>query len=91
MAEFRDDVWVRRSNAAATVLIFAAAIGIPYACDRAYRQWMEGNDPFAWLGLGLERARTGYRDKRDNVTDVARFINEVFAEVARATSNETAR
>jgi hypothetical protein len=87
MAEIRDaDAWIRRSSAVATVLIFAAVIGIPYACDRAYRRWLKENDPLAELRARLERTRTGYQERRANVTEVAQVISDVLVEVHRARS-----
>jgi hypothetical protein len=87
MAEIRDaDAWIRRSSAVATALIFAAVIGIPYACDRAYRRWLKANDPVAGLRARLERTRIGYQERRANVTEVAQVISDVLVEVHRARS-----
>jgi hypothetical protein len=87
MAEIRDaDAWIRRSSAVATALIFAVVIGIPYACDRAYRRWLKENDPLAGLRARLERTRTGYQERRANVTEVAQVISDVLVEVHRARS-----
>jgi hypothetical protein len=87
MAEIRDaDAWIRRSSAVATALIFAVVIGITYACDRAYRRWLKENDPLAGLRARLERTRTGYQERRANVTEVAQVISDVLVEVHRARS-----
>jgi hypothetical protein len=87
MAEIRDTGdWTRRFNAAATLLIVAAVIGLPYACDRAYRRWSKENDPLAGLRARLEHERARYRESRANVTDVGRVIIDVLAEIDRAGS-----
>ena len=92
MAEIPDaDVWIRRFGVVATPLIFAAVIGIPYVCDRAYRRWLKANDPFAVLWDSFGRARTGYQVKRDNMTEVAQAISDVLAEVERARSSGSGR
>jgi hypothetical protein len=92
MAEIRDaDAWTRRLNAAATLLIFAAVIGLPYVGDRAYRRWSKKNDPLAGLRARLEHERTRYRERRANVTEVVRIIGDVLVEVDRAGSVESAR
>jgi hypothetical protein len=92
MAEIRDaDAWARRFNAVATLLIVAAVIGLPYACDRAYRRWSKENDPLAGLRARLEHQRTRYRESRANVTDVAGVIIDVLAEIDRAESVGSAR
>jgi hypothetical protein len=92
MAEIRDaDAWIRRFSAVATLLILAAVIGLPYACDRAYRRWLKENDPFAGLRARLERERTRYRERRANMTDVVRVISDVVVEVDRAGSVGSAR
>jgi hypothetical protein len=85
MAEIRDaDAWTRRFNAVATLLIVAAVIGVPYACDRAYRRWSKKNDPLAGLRARLEDQRARYRESRANVTDVGRVIIDVLAEIDQA-------
>jgi hypothetical protein len=92
MAEIRDaDAWIRRFSAVATLLIFGAVIGLPYACDRAYRRWLKENDPFAGLRARLEHERSRYRERRANVTDAARVIRDVLVEVDRAGSVGSAR
>jgi hypothetical protein len=92
MAEIRDpDAWTRRFNAVATLLIVAAAIGLPYACDRAYRRWSKENDPLAGLRARLQHERTRYRESRANVTDMGRLIIDVLAEIDRAGSVGSAR
>jgi hypothetical protein len=92
MAEIRDaDAWARRFNAVATLLIVAAVIGLPYACDRAYRRWSKKNDPLAGLRARLEHERTRYRESRANVTDVGRVIIDVLAEIDQARSVGSAR
>jgi hypothetical protein len=92
MAEIRDaDAWTRRFNAVATFLIVAAVIGLPYACDRAYRRWSKENDPLAGLRARLEHERTRFRERRANVTDVVQVISDVLVEVDRAGSVGSAR
>jgi hypothetical protein len=92
MAEIRDaDAWTRRFNAVATFLIVAAVIGLPYACDRAYRRWSKENDPFAGLRARLEHERTRFRESRANVTEVVQVISDVLVEVDRAGSVGSAR
>jgi hypothetical protein len=92
MAEIRNaDVWTRRFNAVTTLLIVAAVIGLPYACDRAYRRWSKENDPFAGLRARLAHERTRYRETRENVTEMVRVISDVLVEVDRAGSVGSAR
>ncbi len=87
MAGIRDpDASTRRSLAVATLIICAAAVGVPYACDRVYRRWLGENHPFAGPLARLERLRSGYRDRRERVIEGARVIGSVFVDVARATS-----
>jgi hypothetical protein len=92
MAEIRDgDAWTRRFNAVGTLLIVAAVIGLPYACERAYRRWSKENDPLAGLRARLQHERTRYRESRANVTDMGRLIIDVLAEIERAASVGSAR
>ncbi len=92
MAQIRDaDASVRRFNAVATLILCAAVIGIPYACDRAYRRWSRENDLLAGPRARLARARTDYQDRRTNVSEVAQDISSVLVEIARATSMGSAR
>jgi hypothetical protein len=92
MVEIRDgEVWTRRFNAVTTLLIVAAVIGLPYACDRAYRRWLKENDPFAGLRARLEHERTRYREGRANVTDLVQVISDVLVELDRAGSVGSAR
>lgn len=92
MAEIRDaDAWIRRFNAVATLLIVAAVIGVPYACDRTYRRWSKENDPFAGLRARLEHRRTRSRERRANMTDMGRVIIDVLVEINRAGSVGSAR
>ncbi|HEY1126834.1 MAG TPA: hypothetical protein VGF83_03660 [Actinomycetota bacterium] len=92
MAEIRNaDAWTRRFNTVTTLLIVAAVIGLPYACDRAYRRWSKENDPFAGLRARLAHERTRYRERRENVTEMVRVISDVLAEVDRAGSVGSAR
>jgi hypothetical protein len=87
MDETRDhDAVIKVVSGVATLIIFAGVIGIPYVCDRAYRRWMSENHPLARPRARIVRARTGYHQKRDNMSEVAEVFNEILAEVARATS-----
>ena len=92
MAEIRDaDASIRWFSAVATLIICAAVVGIPYGCDRAYRRWLKENDPLAGPRARLERLKTGYPERRANVTEVAQVISSVLVEVARATSMGSVR
>jgi hypothetical protein len=92
MTEIRDaDASIRGFSAIATLLIFAAAIVIPYVCDRAYRRWLQEIDAFAWLPASIERRRTGYRQKRASANEWAQLISDVLVEVDRAKSAEKGR
>jgi hypothetical protein len=92
MAEIRDaDAWIRRFNAVATLLIVAAVIGVPYACDRTYRRWSKENDPLAGLRARLEHRRTRYQESRASVTEMGRVIIDVLVEIDRAGSVGSAR
>lgn len=87
MAELRvADASVSRSNTAATLVIFAAVIGVAYGCDRAYRRWLKENDLLAGPRARLERLGTGYQERRAYATEVAQVIGGVLVEVARARS-----
>lgn len=87
MAEIRvADASIRRFKVAATLIVCAAVVGIPYWCDRAYRRWLKENDPLAGPRARLERLGTDYQERRANVTEVAQVIGSVLAEVAWATS-----
>jgi hypothetical protein len=73
MAEFQvTDASLRRLNAAATIIVAAAVVGLAYWYERAYRRWGEQQHPFAAPRARLERARTTYRDRRALVTELAR-------------------
>ena len=78
--------WDRWVGTAVAVSILGATIGISVACDRAYRRWLKGNDPFELLRIGLERARTSYQGKRESGSELARFINDVLGEIDRSRS-----
>ena len=48
MAELRvADASFRRFNTAATLIIFAAVVGIAFGYEGAYRRWLKENDPLA--------------------------------------------
>jgi hypothetical protein len=92
MAEIRNaDAWTRRFNAVTTLVIVAAVIGLPYACERVYRRWSKENDPFAGLRARLAHERARYRERRENVTEMLRVISDVLVEVDRAGSIGNAR
>jgi hypothetical protein len=75
MAELRvADASFRRLNAAVTVIVCAAVVGIAYWYERASRRWSEQNDPFAAPRARLERTRTNYRERRAFVTEMAQVI-----------------
>jgi hypothetical protein len=75
MAEFQmADASLRRFNAAVTIIVCAAVVGLAYWYERAYRRWVEHQHPFAAPRARLECARTTYRDRRALVTELARGI-----------------
>jgi len=75
MAEFQAaDASLRRLNAAVTIIVCAAAVGLAYWYERAYRRWAAHQHPFAAPRARLERARTTYRERRALVTELARGI-----------------
>ena len=87
MAEIRDvDTSIRWVNAVPTLIGVAAVIGIAYWGERTYRRWLKESHPLAEPRARLERAKTGYRRRWANVTEVAQVISDVLDEVARATS-----
>jgi hypothetical protein len=48
MAEFQvADASLRRFNAAVTIIVCIAVVGLAYWCERAYRRWVEHQHPFA--------------------------------------------
>jgi hypothetical protein len=75
MVELRvADASFRRLNAAVTVIVCAAVVGIAYWYERASRRWSEQNHPFAAPRARLERTRTNYRERRAFVTEIAQVI-----------------
>jgi hypothetical protein len=76
MAEFQvADASLRRLNAAVTIVVGAAAVGLAYWYERAYRRWVEQHDPFAEVRARFEQARTTYRGRRSLVSELARIIS----------------
>jgi hypothetical protein len=54
MAEFQvADASLRRFNAAVTIIVCIAVVGLAYWCERAYRRWVEHQHPFAPRALAL--------------------------------------
>ena len=75
MAEFQvADASSRRFNAAVTMIVCGAVVGLAYWYERAYRRWAEQQHPFAAPRARLQRARTTYRGQRALVTELARAI-----------------
>jgi len=92
MAQIRDaDASIGGFNAVATLIICAAAVGVSYACDRAYRRWSRENHPFAGPRARVEHMRSGYRERRATVIELAQVINSVIDEVSGVTSTASAR
>jgi hypothetical protein len=85
------DASTRRLIAAATLLLCAAVVAIPYWSGRAYRRWMKENHPLARPRAGLERMGTSYEAKRANVDDATEVVGIVLAEISRATSTRKKR
>jgi hypothetical protein len=83
--EFRDAA-PSRMTVAATLIGVAAAVGIAYRCDRAYARWLRETRPLAGTRARLDRARTGLRASRANVSEMAEVIADVLIEVERARS-----
>ena len=80
------DAWDRWVGTAVAASILAATVGLSIACGSAYRRWTKENDPLEPLRIGLERARTSYRGKRESGSELARLINEVLSEIDRSRS-----
>jgi hypothetical protein len=78
-------------NTAATLIGAAAVVGTAYLCDRIYRRWLSENHPLAEHRARLARLRTGYQEKRANVSEMAQVIGYLLVEVAGATSTGIAR
>jgi hypothetical protein len=75
MAEFQlSDASFKRLNAAVTVVVCAAVVGIAYWYERAYRRWSEQNHPFAAPRARIERMRANNQDRRAFVTELAQVI-----------------
>jgi len=75
MTEFHvADAWLRRVDAAVTIIVCAAVVGLAYRYERAYRRWAEQQHPLAASRARLERARTSYQDRRALATELARII-----------------
>ena len=75
MAEFQmTDASLRRFNAAVTIIVCGAVVGLAYWYERAYRRWAEHQHPLAAPRARLVRARTTYQDRRAFVTELARSI-----------------
>ena len=68
-----------------------ALTGVAYACDRIYLRWLRENHPLAEHRARMRRMSNGYRRQQANVKDVLDFVNDVLAEVARATATGDAR
>jgi hypothetical protein len=86
MVEMGADDVVSRSDIVAAVVTVVVVVAAAYASDRVYRRWVEEVHLLTAPRARLARAKTGYRRKRASVTEVVQIINDVLAEVARATS-----
>ena len=78
------DASFRRFNAAVTLVMFVAAVGIAYRYDRFYRRWSRENSPLTAPRARIERLRTRNRERLANVTELSQVIGSVLDEVARA-------
>jgi len=76
----------RGLNAAATLVVSAAAVGIVVWSDRALDRWWAANHPLAGAKERIEGARTTYLKKRENLAEMALLIGAVVFEVSRATA-----
>jgi translation elongation factor EF-G len=85
MVDVRDADASSWFNTSATLIIVAAVVGIAYGSDRVYRRWLRENHPLAEYRARMDRLRTGYREKRANISEGAQVISEVLVEVTRAT------
>jgi hypothetical protein len=75
MAEFQvADASLRRLNAAVTVIVCAAAVGVAYWYERAWRRWVEQHDPFAAPRARFEHAKSTYRGRRALVAELGQII-----------------
>ena len=92
------DATLRRLMTVATLIIYAAVIGIAYVSDRTYRRWLKENrrwlrenHPLAAHQARLERMGSAYRERRAGVTEAAQVIGGLLGEVAGALEMERAR
>jgi hypothetical protein len=67
-----------------TVLVLAAGVVASAALDRAYRRWWHENNPFADARRSVERARSGYRAKRDTSQEVGEVVGAIIGGVIGA-------
>lgn len=67
----------------------AAVVAVAYRIDRAYSRWLTRVNPLTTPRERVAHLRTGYRVRREDATEFARFINEFLEEVARATRRGT--
>lgn len=79
-----DDVTPRRSDEIATVVAVVAVIGIAAAIERAFRRCSKDLSPLAGPRTRIEHMRTGYREKRGVVDDLAQIINAVLGDARSA-------
>jgi len=89
MAELRmADASFRRLNAAVTVIVCAAVVGIAYWYERTHRRWSEQNHPLAAPRARLERTRTNYRERRALLTEMAQVIRRSGLDVGQQTNGD---
>jgi hypothetical protein len=81
---FEIDDRTRRVIAVSTVVILAAGVAASYAIDRSLQRWWHENNPWSDVRRSVERARTGYRAKRDTTTEVAEVVGAIVGGVIGA-------
>ena len=78
----------RGLNAAATLVVSAAAVGIVVWSDRALDRWWAANHPLSGAKARLEGARNSYRSKRETLSETALLIGEVVVDISRAPARQ---
>ena len=75
----------------ATAATLAAAVAIAYRLDRRYgrweARWLAEVSPLTGPRDRVARVRTGYRNRREDVSDLVWIISAVMDEVAAARSS----
>ena len=85
MAEVRaHDAAIRRFSLATTLVLGVGIVVISYVGVRYHRRWTMVVDTLAGTRQRVDRFRTGYATKRENVGDAGELAGIALDEVAKA-------